>query len=363
MAPSGADLLAGIPPEHLAGLAGGVAAPALGRLLRRRLDALDLLLLATAGVHLGLAPSHIGDSPGLALLFLANGIAYGALVIMPRRRWWRPAVAGLLLATILAYLIYTGSQHETPEPIGLADKLIELVALGLVLAPRRATAPRWLGASAASLAAVFLTGLGLWAEDLAGAGHEHGATAVACTVSQHRPGPGTVLRPVACTVSPAQQAAANQLVSETRSGIARYQDVRVAMAAGYHPANPDLDGTAHYSAPFGTGGGLDPRHPAALVYAHTRHGAVLLGAMYQMPRPGEPGPDVGGALTPWHYHTNICLSLPGLLLSGLSTPWGQCPPGSVRVGSADQLHVWTAANPNGPFGDLDQAWLRRLVAS
>jgi hypothetical protein len=90
---------------------------------------------------------------------------------------------------------------------------------------------------------------------------------------------------------------------------------------------------------------------------------VLLGAMYQMPKQGVPGPDVGGALTPWHYHTNVCFSLPGLLISGLSTPFGECPPGSVRVTTADQLHVWTAPNPNGPFGDLDEAWVRTLAAS
>src|SRR5215831_18632619 len=94
MAPSGSALLAAIPPEHLPGLVGGVAAPALGR-LRRRLDALDVLLLVTAGVHFGLVPSHLGDSPALAFLFLVNGIAYVGLVLTPRRRWWRPAAAGL----------------------------------------------------------------------------------------------------------------------------------------------------------------------------------------------------------------------------------------------------------------------------
>lgn len=47
----------------------------------------------------------------------------------------------------------------------------------------------------------------------------------------------------------------------------------------------------------------------------------------------------------------ICISLPGLFLSGLPTPFGQCPPGTIRITTTDQLHVWTAPNPNGPFGD------------
>ena len=172
-----------------------------------------------------------------------------------------------------------------------------------------------------------------------------------------------MLRVVPCSVTPEQQAAADRLVAETRQDIAPYQDVRVALAAGYRPGAPDGSGTAHYANSHAPANPLDPRHPAALVYASTKHGPVLLGAMYQMPKQGVPGPDIGGALTPWHYHTNVCFSLPGLLISGLSTPFGECPPGSVRITSADQLHIWTAPNPNGPFGDLDEAWVRKLDAS
>jgi hypothetical protein len=207
----------------------------------------------------------------------------------------------------------------------------------------------------------FLTGGVLWVEDLAGAAHVHGAAA-SCAPNHHAQ-PGMVLRPVSCTVTPEQQAAADRLVADTRQGIAPYQDVRVALAAGYRPGAPDGSGTAHFTNFRTPTNPLDPRHPAALVYAFTKHGPVLLGAMYQMPKQGVPGPDIGGALTPWHYHTNVCFSLPGLLISGLSTPFGECPPGSVRITSADQLHVWTASNPNGPFGDLDEAWVRRLDAS
>lgn len=361
MAPATANVLAGIPAAHLIGLLGGIAAVGLGLLARRRLDALAMLLLCTAGIHLGLALGHAATSPGLSLLFVLDGLAYLGLLALPRGRWWRRAAAALLLGTIAAYLVYVGSGREAPEPVGAADKLVELVALGLVLQPggRRG---RWRAASIATVGLTFLTAGVLWIEDLAGGTHLHGAAALTCAPNHH-PGPGTVLRPVPCAVTPDQQAAADRLVAETRQGIARYQDVRVALADGYRPTAPDGSGAAHYTSFAARGGPLDPRHPAALVYAATRHGPVLLGAMYQMPRQGEPGPDVGGALTPWHYHTNVCFSLPGLLISGLSTPFGQCPPGSVRVTTADQLHVWTAPNPNGPFGDLDEAWVRRLDAT
>jgi hypothetical protein len=361
MVPATSGLLAGIPAAHLPGLAGGAAALALGR-LRGRLDALTALVLVTAGAHLGLAIGHASGEPLLSVAFVLDAAAYLLLLRARPRRWWRPAMAGLLLATIAAYLAYVGAGREAPEPAGVVDKLVEVVALGLVLEPRRRTLPRRAAAGVATLAIAFATGVAIWVEDLAGAAHTHGVAAVGCA-PDHHPGPGTVLRPVPCGVTPEQQAAADRLVAQTRQGIARYQDVAVAVAAGYHPGARDGDGTAHYTRFGAAGDPLDTRHPAALVYAFTRHGPVLLGAMYQMPARARPGPDVGGALTPWHYHTNVCFSLPGLFVSGLSTPFGGCPPGSVRVTTADQLHVWTAPNPNGPFGDLDRAWLKRLVSA
>jgi hypothetical protein len=361
MAPATAGVLAGVPAAHLPGLAGGVAAVALGALiLRRRLDVLTALILCTAGAHLGLALGHASTLPLLSVLFVLDGLAYLALLALPRGRWWRWAAAALLLWTIGAYLVYVGSGREAPEPVGVTDKLVEIVALGLVIQPTR-RAGRWRTASFATLAVAFLTGGVVWGEDLAGAAHVHGV-ATTCAPNHHAQ-PGMVLRPLPCSVTPEQQAAADRLVADTRRGIAPYQDVRAALAAGYRAGAPDGSGTAHYGSSHASANPLDARHPAALVYAFTKHGPVLLGAMYQMPKQGVPGPDIGGALTPWHYHTNVCFSLPGFMISGLSTPFGECPPGSVRITSADQLHVWTAPNPNGPFGDLDEAWVRKLDAS
>ena len=392
MAPATSSMFAGIPADHVPGLLGGASALLLVSLGRKHLrtttlDALGWLLIFTGGVHIGLSLGHAASQPLLSVLFLANGAAYLVLAMLrpspvkPGRRdrwWWRPATGLLLLGTILAYLVYAGSGREQPDPVGVLDKLAELVAMGLVMLPHERSPKagwrrrlRWVIGSAASVWLTLLTGAAIWAEDLAGAGHVHG---VDSCVPGHQAGPVTVLRPVSCAVTPGQQAAADRLVAQTRAAIAQYEDVNIALAAGYRPTTPDGDGVVHYgllthpSAQTSRGprtkadpnNPLDPRHPAALVYANTRHGPVLLGAMYQMPVQGQPGPDVGGALTPWHYHTNVCFSLPGLFLSGLSTPFGQCPPGSLRITTPDQLHVWTAPNPNGPFGDLDRAWARRL---
>ena len=376
MAPATSSLFAGLPHDHLSGLAGGAAAILVVRLSRGHaaLDALSWLLVFTGGVHVGLVFGHIADQPVLSALFMVDGLAYFGLVALRRNRWWwRPATGSLLLGTILAYLIYTGAGHEQPDPVGILDKLAELVALGLVMLPPERSASdgrgpssyqkawrrplRWLIASGGTLGLTFVASTALWGEDLAGAAHVHG---VVICAPNHHPAPGTVLRQVPCTVSPQQQAAADRLVAETRQAIAPYESVQVALAAGYRPGTPDGTPTVHYGARHPGSRPLDPSHPAALVYANTRQGPMLLGAMYQMPKQGQPGPDIGGALTPWHYHTNVCISLPGLFISGLSTPFGQCPPWSIRISTADQLHVWTAPNPNGPFGDLDEAWARRL---
>ena len=332
------------------------------------MDALGWLLLFTGCLHIGLAFGHLRDQPFLPPLFALDGLAFLTLLVLRRdRTWWRLSAGLLLLGTIVAYLVYVGNGREHADPVGVVDKLAELLALGLLMLPHARSARgwreqvRWLVGSAGWLALTFAVGTTLWIEDLVGSGHPHGV--LACSLN-HRGGPGTVLRQVPCLVTPEEQAAADRLVAQTREGIAPYQDVHAALAAGYRPTVPDGSGTVHYSAAHpDPHQPLDPRHPAALVYATTRHGPVLLGAMYQMPKQGESGPDIGGALTPWHYHTNICISLPGLFLSGLSTPFGQCPPWSIRITTADQLHVWTAPNPNGPFGDLDQTWARKLTQS
>jgi len=52
--------------------------------------------------------------------------------------------------------------------------------------------------------------------------------------------------------------------------------------------------------------GLNPQDPSSLVYAINvkGHAPILLGAMYLMG--GGNGPQVGGGLTRWHSHLEVC---------------------------------------------------------
>lgn len=351
-----------IAPGHAAGLLGGLLAGAgwlvLGRLLPGRravpgtVRAAALLMVVSAGVHLALVPEHAED-PLTAFAFLVDAAGLVAVAIASHTtRWWRPPAAALLLVTVLAYLVYVLAGLERPDQVGIATKLVEVLALGLALVPApgegRAGGLRWAAVTAGVPALVVLTGLGSWVADLAhpGPGHQH---------------VGAVFQATNPVPTAEQQAAAARLLADTRAAIAPYRDPAAARAAGYRP-NPGPERLQHWqNKAYERGPVLDPRRPQALVYARGRSGPVLAGAMFQLPRRGMTGPDPGGPLTAWHSHDNICFTPVGFELS-LATPYGACPLGAISVSVPPMLHVWTVDNPTGgPFAiDLDPATIRAL---
>ncbi len=385
-------------------LARHVAAGSNG-LTRRFMDGYDasssttrvaaVLMLLTATIHLALVPTHAQDDPQLAKLFAINGALFiAAAIAVFTWRWWRPFAAALLVLTILAYVSYIAKGREDADQIGLATKLIEVLALGLVLAPATTTAAawvrtlRWTAAGAAVVLMTVLTGGAVWAaqykqaKDASAMGAMPGMsmprinTAAGAPAAQqddpggmpggsmHHDEPGMIMQPVPDTpLTPAQVAAANQLAADTAADIAKYQDLSVAIADGYRATTNPKAATVHYLNPkyMHDGKILDPQAPEALVYANTRSGPLLLGAMYVMPKPGEYGPDPGGSITQWHMHDNVCFSAGGMVV-GVLSPFGTCPAGSFNAPTAYMMHVWTAGNPNGAFGELNNAWVARLVA-
>ena len=105
---------------------------------------------------------------------------------------------------------------------------------------------------------------------------------------------------------------------------------------------------------------MDPHRPQGLVYANTKSGPVLLGAMFQMQHIGQFGPDPGGPLTAWHQHENICFTPLGFQFS-LMTPFATCPLGAIDLSAAPMLHVWIVNNPGGPFAvDIDSSVVNQL---
>jgi hypothetical protein len=146
--------------------------------------------------------------------------------------------------------------------------------------------------------------------------------------------------------------------------LARYADPAVAAADGFHvDGMHGIDFHAGNPAYENDGRILDPAHPETLVYAVAPDGRpVLMGAMFLMPKIGQPGPTVGGPLTVWHAHEHVCISLTPPGLAGLLGPLGTCPIGTFDLPlTAQMIHIWIVPGAPDPIGDLDDAWKRAYL--
>jgi hypothetical protein len=353
-----------IAPDHAIGLFAALVALPLAltavrlRPARRQVPGTVLgasVLLAIAGaIHLGLISTHRNE-PFTALLFLVNGAGYLVLSVAFTWRWWRPAAASWLGATLLGYLIYIALGFDLPDQVALATKLLELIALGLVLVPVRAEAGRprrglrWASLGIALPVMTLLTTSTVWIVSLARPDAQHAHA-------------GALLQSSNDVATPEQTAAAAQLYAETKAAILPYQDWHKAWAAGYRPGGGAKLGSTHWMNQAYVDGGyvMDPNHPQGLVYANTKHGPVLIGAMFQMKHIGQFGPDPGGPLTAWHQHENICFTPLGLEFS-LMTPFAICPLGSIDISASPMLHVWIVDNPGGRFAvDIDDKVVKAI---
>ena len=352
-----------IAPDHAVGLyAGLLALPFAVLALKFRHAAASRVpgtvlgasvLMATSGaIHLGLVWTHLEEGV-TAVLFVLNGIAYLALSQLFTWRWWRPASAALIAGTLLGYLVYIVLGFDGPDQVAIATKLIELLALALVLVPVRGETSRrklrWRTLGVAIPVLTVMTVAVVWIDALARPDERHAHA-------------GALLQATNEVATPGQEAAAQKLYDDTSSAIAPYRDWRKAWADGYRPGGSQTMPSTHWMNQRYVDAGyvLDPRHPQGLVYANTKHGPQLLGAMFQMKRIGEFGPDPGGPVTAWHQHENICFTPLGFEFS-LMTPTATCPLGAIAITTPAMLHVWIVDNPSGRFAvDFDEKLVRKI---
>src|SRR5207253_370545 len=161
--------------------------------------------------------------------------------------------AALWLApTILAYLIWVIAGWETPDQVGIACKLIEIVALGLVMRlanPTCGSWPRRVWRATAFPLIACVTTLGIWVGGLAHTDSLHAHA-------------GALLQPVAAVATPEEQAAATRLLADTRARIARYRDPAAAIAAGFKPGTvSSADPLRHFENKANANAVLDPNRP------------------------------------------------------------------------------------------------------
>jgi hypothetical protein len=357
-----------ISPDHAIGIYAGLVALAVLlvtlriRTARRSVPGTvvgaSVLIGVSGAIHLGLITTHLRE-PVTAALFMVNGIAACALSQAYTWRWWRLVSASLLTSTLLGYLVYIAIGFDSPDQVAVTTKLMELTALGLVLIPVRGEAGRarrtvrWASLGIAIPLLTLVTTATVWVVDLARPDSQH----------VH---PGAILQATNAEPTPEQVAAAAQLYSATEAAIAPYRDWHAAWAAGYRPGDPQNMPSTHWMNQRNVDSGyvLDPNHPQGLVYANTKHGPVLLGAMYQMKHLGQFGPDPGGPLTAWHEHQNICFTPFGFAFSFM-TPLATCPLGSIDISAPPMLHVWIVNNPQGGrFAvDIDSQVVKRIDQS
>jgi hypothetical protein len=151
-------------------------------------------------------------------------------------------------------------------------------------------------------------------------------------------------------------ARAAALVDATATALAGFHTIADVQAAGYRSIGDAATGYEHFvnAAYLSDGRELDPAHVESVVFRVEADGSkTLVSGMYIL----EPGrtladvPDVGGPLTVWHDHQNLCWDgagrVVGILLDGRCTPRGTFRP------TPPMLHVWVVDNPCGPFAGVE----------
>jgi hypothetical protein len=160
-------------------------------------------------------------------------------------------------------------------------------------------------------------------------------------------------------VTPAQLQRAESLIERTMTGLERFRTPAQAYALGYRSIGDAVTGDEHYVnwSYANDGHVLDPARPESVVYEVKNGKQTAVAAMYALPFGSSFAkvPDVGGPLTQWHVHRDLCLTSTGQqrFVVGITTQDGTCAPGTSKLGDTPMLHVWTIPNPCGPFAALE----------
>lgn len=101
---------------------------------------------------------------------------------------------------------------------------------------------------------------------------------------------------------------------------------------------------------------LDPLRPESLMYDWDAPEPTLQGAMFIMEDVASMGPMIGGCLTTWRMHDNLCYTGDPLVdgtIVGFSDKFGGCPSQTMLRVTPEMLHVWIIPRPGGPFEGIE----------
>lgn len=339
------------------------------------------LMLATlsagaAAIHFAVMGQHFALDWTHGAFFAAVGWAQlvwaGAILVRPSRTVALAGVAGNIVVAAIWAVSRTvgmpfGPGAGKPElagfPDGLATLLEVLVICGaLILLDTKEPAPLTVFKGVG----IALTAAAVGAASLpAVAGHEH---AEPVQVAAQQPGGAAVHDHGAVKDSTpptkGERAAADVLVAATKRELPKRWPSEAAAKKSGFKESIDTGGVVHMTnmAWIIDDRELDPSRPESLVfYRKPGGGEILLGAMFIM-APGKKGPAIGGSLTHWHAHDNLCGAQTGGVV--LVKADGSCPQGSSKIPSTpDMLHVWVVDYPDGPFGDATAPALRTAIGA
>jgi hypothetical protein len=185
------------------------------------------------------------------------------------------------------------------------------------------------------------------------------ATTASTTTTTTTPATGSSKLVGETGVTPVQLQRAEKLLATTIVDLKRFATPEQAYAAGYRSIGDRLTGDEHYTnwSYVNDGHILDPTRPESVVYEVRDGKQAAVAAMYSLPLGSSfrEVPDVGGSLTQWHVHRNLCLTTDPQqrLVAGLVSLDGACPKGTTKAGNTPMLHVWSIPNPCGPFAALE----------
>ncbi len=373
---------------------------------------LALLSLAAGFLHAATIDSHRGHgvAAGLFTIVAIAQVAWAALALA------RPTRAVLLLGGVLNGVVVAGYVVSRTTGIGFLDGFEEVENIGftdaaaagleaalvlgvfllLVAAPSRRLWPAGrigvAGFGVAGLSVALIAVPAAASVDSAGGhkSHDEGSSAEAAPGAEHggEHGEGTEAAAGASagagaehgggkhanaemsyfdslrTATPEERAAADDLLVETKAGLWRWTDDQKTYDAGFRSINDGGTGTEHLVnwEWINDDVVLDPNKPESLVYRVEGDKKYLEAAMFMAPAgtPDDDLPDVGGPITQWHIHNNLCFSpsqmvdgAPQRVVVGLASAEGTCSTGEYLKPHAPMLHVWTVERECGPFSSLE----------
>jgi hypothetical protein len=353
--------------------------------------------MGAATLHFAYSPSHLAEYwlYGLFFIVLAwSQMLWAVGVVLRPWRWLLVAGIAANAAVIVVWVlsrtvgVWVGPNATVSEAATYPDILSTVLeAMILVGATVVLIHPRLLGhrlhlgwatpvtASAALVLVAASAGYGLSPRYVAahdhGAHSGHGQTIVVTNGKAKVVTGGAAVAPTPYNpaktidlsgvpgVTPEEQARAENLVAITVARLSQWADPATAVAAGYHSIGDGVTGFEHYLnwSYINDDKILNPDYPESLVYRVSGGTKTLQAAMYML-RPGstlDSVPDVGGALTQWHIHDNLCFTADQLApqVVGLTDGSGNCPSPFVKLPPVPMIHVWIVPQTCGPFAALE----------